>query len=401
MRFREALLIFVGISLLVFSLSYFFYRLLFKRNLKNWKLNCLMVILSIFGLSLFLPKTIIYVKEKKGVFIETSIHYFGSKKFVSHANARERLILPMAYDTIEATHPSVINFPDEWHGYKYWMGITAYPKGSAVYENPHILKSNDLINWTPDANNPLDEPKSEKFDGKSPLQYNSDTNLIYNKEENRLELFWRYVDDVSGQVYIYRIDSSDGENWSDKIIVYQNERKKGDWLSPAFVKDEKGYQVWYVSRGFKVYHRSSTDGLNWENEKEIPMKYAFDPKMKNWHLDVQKTDLGYETVLSGFKDDGTNNLGLRHVMNLYYSKSEDGEHWDDLEPILFPSGDKHQFDGKGLYKSALMKERDTYYIFYSGIGFDDTRGVGLSYGKDIHHLKGLNYSDTSDLLDIK
>lgn len=397
MRFREALIVFLGISIFIFGLSYFVYRYFFKKNLKDKKINITMLIISAIGLTMFLPQTITFVKEKKGIINNANVQYISAKKVVSYANARERLILPTAYDTIENTHPSVISFPEKWNGYKYWMGITSYPKGDATYENPHIFKSNDLIQWVPDDNNPLDEPKSEKFNGKIPLQYDSDTNLIYNKEKNQLELFWRYVDDVSGEVIIYRIDSPDGKNWSDKQIIHQQDRKKGDWISPAFVKDENGYQVWYVANGFRIWHRTSKDGLKWSQANEVKMRYSHSSIMKHWHLDVQKTDLGYETVVSGFESDGKIELSQRHVMNVYYSKSADGNTWDPLTPIIFPSKDKHQFDGKGLYKSALLKEKDQYYIFYSGIGFDDTRGIGLSYGKDIFNLRGLDYSDTSDL----
>ncbi|MFW7433114.1 hypothetical protein [Vagococcus carniphilus] len=401
MRFREALIIFVGISLMVFGISYFIYRYIFKKDLKNWKLNVFMIVVTLSGTGLFLPQTINYVMEKKGIIKNENVEYVSGKKVVSHANARERLVLPTAYDTIENTHPSVISFPEKWNGYKYWMAITAYPQGKAVYENPHIFKSNDLLEWIPDEQNPLDEPKSEKFNGEVPLQYDSDTNIIYNKEENRLEMFWRYVDDIKGDVIVYRMTTKDGVTWTDKEVAYKAKRDKGDWLSPAFYKDENGYQVWYVANGYRIWHRTSKDGFKWSAPTEVKMKYSNADNMKHWHLDVQKTDLGFETVVSGYEDDGTNNLSLRHVMNLYYSKSKDGKTWDDLEPIIFPSKDKHQFDGKGLYKSALLKENGKYYVFYSGIGFDETRGIGLSYGKDIHNLKGLNYSDTSDLLKDK
>ncbi|MFW3577211.1 hypothetical protein ACN9KL_02010 [Vagococcus fluvialis] len=401
MRFREALILFIGISIMVFGLSYFVYRYFFKKDLKDKKMNIFMLIVAAVGMTMFLPQTITFIKEKKGIINNANVQYVSAKKVVSYANSRERLVLPTAYDTIENTHPSVISFPEKWNGYKYWMGITAYPKGDATYENPHVFKSNDLIEWIPDESNPLDEPKSEKFNGKTPLQYDSDTNIIYNKEEDRIELFWRFVDDISGDVIIYRIDTKDGKNWSEKQIIHQANRQKGDWISPAFIKDENGYQVWYVANGFKIWHRSSQDGINWSKENEVKMAYATSDNMKHWHLDVQKTDLGYETVVSGFESKEKIELSQRHVMNVYYSKSADGVTWDKLTPIIFPSKDKHQFDGKGLYKSALLKENGQYYVFYSGIGFDDTRGIGLSYGKDPLNLKGLNYSDTSDLLTTK
>lgn len=59
-------------------------------------------------------------------------------------------------------------------------------------------------------------------------------------------------------------------------------------ISPAFIKDENGYQVWYVANGFKIWHRSSQDGINWSKENEVKMAYATSDNMKHWHLDVQK-----------------------------------------------------------------------------------------------------------------
>lgn len=402
MRFREALLLFAGVCIMAFGISYFIYRYIFKKDLKNWKLNILMVVVTTAGVGLFLPYSITYIKEKRGIVDEVNIQYVSGKKVKSYANAKERLILPTAYDSIENTHPSVISFPEKWNGYKYWMGVTSYPKGVATYENPHIFKSNDLIEWVPDEKNPLDEPKSSKFNGQIPLQYDSDTNLIYNKEENRIELFWRFVDDVNNEVVIYRMDSTDGKTWSDKQIIHKDNRKTNDWVSPAFVKDKNGYQVWYVANGYRIWHRTSPDGKKWSQPTEIKMGYSNADHMKHWHLDVQKTNLGYEAVVSGFKGDSKDSAELlteRHKMNVYYGKSKDGKNWDKLTPIIFPSGDKHRYDGKGLYKSALLKANGQYYVFYSGIGFDDTRGIGLAYGKDIFNLKGLSYSNTTDLLD--
>ncbi len=169
MRFREALILFIGISIMVFGLSYFVYRYFFKKDLKDKKMNIFMLIVAAVGMTMFLPQTITFIKEKKGIINNANVQYVSAKKVVSYANSRERLVLPTAYDTIENTHPSVISFPEKWNGYKYWMGITAYPKGDATYENPHVFKSNDLIEWIPDESNPLDEPKSEKFNGKTPL----------------------------------------------------------------------------------------------------------------------------------------------------------------------------------------------------------------------------------------
>lgn len=393
LRFRTVLIGVLGICLAVFALSYFIYRYLFKKELKNKKLNIFMLILVVIGGVLVYNPAKQYIQIKKGTINHSNVVTYNGRKIKTEANATERLTLPSTYGSIEATHPSVVALDKPLHGYKYWMAVTPYPKGKAIYENPHVFKSNDLVSWIPNEANPLDEPKSEKFnDNNTPMQYDSDTHILYNKEANRLEVFWRYVDDINKKSIIYKRTSTDGKTWTPKEIVFDGTKPGEDWISPVFIKDEDGYKVWYVAHGYKIWTRDSLDGKKWSNPVEVHVPYEED-NMHHWHLDVQKTDLGYEMIVVGFKSNGEYKLSDRHVMNLYYSKSSDNKKWDTLEPIIFPSGKRVGFDGKGLYRSAMLKEGNNYHIFYSGIGYDDTRGIGVSTGTDIHHLKGLNLSD--------
>ncbi|MGX6994078.1 hypothetical protein CBF34_10620 [Vagococcus penaei] len=397
MRYREVLIGIIGVGLIVFALSYFIYKWFFKKKKQTGMIiNIAMIILLFVGGGMFYLPAKEFVLLKKNIVKKNQVIVINNKKVTNQANAQERLLLTTAYDTIENTHPSVVAFPNEWNGYKYWMAITAYPKGDATYENPHIFKSNDMVTWIPDTNNPLDQPKSEKFTKSgSPLQYDSDTHLIFNTEKNQLEMFWRYVDDVNDRVTIFRRDSTDGKTWSNKQVVYHAPRKEADWVSPAFIKDADGYKVWYVADGYRIWYRESQDGFNWSEPIEIKVPYE-EKNMKHWHLDVQKTDEGYEMIVVGFKSNGSNSPSERHTMSLYHSVSKDNKNWSTLTPIIYPSQDKKQWDGKGLYRSAFIKENGTYYVFYSGIGFDRTRGVGLSYGADINQLKGINYSNLSE-----
>lgn len=393
LRFRTVLLGIVGIGLLVFAISYFVYRFIFKKDFKNMKINILMILLAVIGGTLFYSPAKQYIQLKKGTINHSNVVTYNGQKIRTEANATERLTLPSVYGSIEATHPSVVALDKPLDGYKYWMAVTPYPKGKAIYENPHVFKSNDLVSWIPNEANPLDEPKSEKFnDNNTPMQYDSDTHIIYNKKKNQLEVFWRYVDDINKKSIIYKRTSVDGKNWTPKEIVFDGTKPGEDWISPVFIKDDKGYKVWYVAHGYKIWTRDSQDGKKWSNAIEVKVPYE-EKNMHHWHLDVQKTDLGYEMVVVGFKSNGEYKLSDRHVMNVYYSKSEDNKKWDTLKPIIFPSGKRVGFDGKGLYRSAMLKEGKDYYIFYSGIGYDDTRGVGVSTGTDINHLKGLNLSD--------
>ncbi|APB31291.1 hypothetical protein [Vagococcus teuberi] len=183
LRFRTVLLGIVGIGLLVFALSYFVYRFIFKKDLKNMKINILMILLAVIGGTLFYSPAKQYIQLKKGTIDHSNVVTYNGQKIRTEANATERLTLPSVYGSIEATHPSVVALDKPLDGYKYWMAVTPYPKGKAIYENPHVFKSNDLVSWIPNEANPLDEPKSEKFnDNNTPMQYDSDTHIIYNKK---------------------------------------------------------------------------------------------------------------------------------------------------------------------------------------------------------------------------
>ena len=78
---------------------------------------------------------------------------------LDNKSTRYRLNIISSYGDKEAYHPKVIAFKEKWNGYKYWMSFTPYPKGKSAKENPHIVASNDLINWEvpKGLKNPLDE----------------------------------------------------------------------------------------------------------------------------------------------------------------------------------------------------------------------------------------------------
>lgn len=401
LRLRMLLIGIVAVALMVFVVTLLFSRLISTKVYKKWWVKTVLFFLFILGLSGFFLVGKSYYESKYRPNERVNTVVIEGKEIKTKANAQIPLILQTAYDTIENTHPSVVNFSEKWEGYKYWMAVTAYPKGDASKENPHLFGSNDLINWTPPkgVTNPLDEVNSVENDEKgNPRQYNSDNHLLFDKELNQLELFWRYVDDISGKVFIYQSVSKDGKTWSEKKVAAELNRSKGeDWLSPAFVKEKGIYQVWYVAYDHNIYHRTSKDGKTWSKQDKVAISYE-QSGMNNWHLDVQKIEDHYEMLVVGFKqkEEGKQTTSDRHTMNLYYSKSDkNNKHWETLKPIIYPSQKPEQWDGKGLYRSSLIKEKDTYYIFYSGIGMNQTRAVGLSYGKDIFNLEGLNYFDTS------
>ena len=43
---------------------------------------------------------------------------------------------------------SAIDMGKEWNGYRFWLSYTPYPSGNDYYENPQIVGTNDLINYS-------------------------------------------------------------------------------------------------------------------------------------------------------------------------------------------------------------------------------------------------------------
>jgi hypothetical protein len=280
----------------------------------------------------------------------------------------------------EVTHPKVISFNKKWNGYKYWIAYTPYPKGNQAQENPHIMVSNDLVNWQVKKGfeNPLDEPEDKDYQ----KVYNSDTHLVYNSDTDRLECYWRYVNDKENKVIIYKRTTRNGINWTEKEIVLENERNKVDYLSPAIIYENRKYMFWYVDRDKTVkYMEYDLNTKEWTTPRIIDIKYS-DEKLKSWHLDVIKTKDSYEMIIVAFSD-----WNKRSKMNLYYSKSEDNINYTEAKEILKAA------NNGGIYRSSILYINNTYYIFYSEITKKYKRGVGIVYGTDIDNLNGLRIKD--------
>ena len=180
------------------------------------------------------------VNKTKKIILAIFLLYFGTWLIVNvHIGTIEQnngLTLETAYGDDQAYHPKLLCFEDGWNGYKYWMSYTPYPYHNAIFENPSIAVSNDLVNWSvPNGmTSPLLDDLSENGDEN---RYNSDSNILYNIDTDSIECWWRYVDDVDNKMYIYRTITNDGINWSEKEVCIQSDnRKELDYVSPAVMK---------------------------------------------------------------------------------------------------------------------------------------------------------------------
>lgn len=291
------------------------------------------------------------------------------------------LITPDGDD--QAYHPSVVSFESGWNGYKYWIAFTPYPNADATKENPTINASNDMVNWiVPEGIvNPVDKP--EEADAN---HYNSDTHLIYNPQENRLELFWRYVANTPsgnyGSVTIFRSVSYDGVNWLPKTVFLLSEKRDQlDFISPTIIFENGMYRIWYVDNDKRVYYTEVTDDAMSE---PTVCAVSYEEDLKSWHIDVMYNSekAVYEMVVCAFKQ-----WSERHTMSLYYARSADGINWTVSKEILKPSTVKEAWDSQGIYRAALLYENGNYFLFYSAHSrAKNDVGVGVLTGKDIYNL---------------
>lgn len=123
-------------------------------------------------------------------------------------------------------HPSVVDVPTRWMGWRYWMACTPYPNNDSQYENPSILVSQDGELWEAPAGltNPV-VPKPASG-------YNADTELVLSPDGSRLYLLYR--ERVAGAANAVKcLESTDGVTWSAPRTIVSGAYGSQDYASPS------------------------------------------------------------------------------------------------------------------------------------------------------------------------
>lgn len=305
------------------------------------------------------------------------------KQQTNIANTTEKLNIVNYLGNNQNIHPKVLYFENGWNGYKYWMGYTPYPYNNTDAENPCIAVSNNMMDWTIPVGltNPLDPTP--------PIGYNSDTHLVYRDDTDTLEIWWRQYVDSSNRI-IYRRTTKDGVNWTDKEAVFENLSYTEDMLSPSIIFEEGRYKMWYsVSGGGSDIFYIETVGdtiSDWSGGIGFSGT-RFDVGLREenlylWHLDVIRTDLGYEYILNcRDQDDPDRTLSLYHVM-------ESNGEFTKPKPIMKPNYNINAIDSRQLYRSTAVKVDGLYYLFYTGMAQSGINSIGLSVGDRLTNLVG-------------
>ena len=299
----------------------------------------------------------------------------GSSRFLS---------VPTPYDdgtnwkgkTHQATHPSIVQFDEKWHDYKYWMAFTPYPYENDQTENPCIVASNDGINWEVPAgvSNPLvPTPK------KGLHSYNSDVHLFYNRSTSRLELWYREfvkITKATSRETLYRITSSDGKDWTDPEAMTVASGDKLQLISPSVIFEDGRYKMW-IMRDWYVLYSESPNGKNWGPFSAVT---AHGKAVHSWHPDVMKVDGVYYLL----------NLNRKNRADvggeLSYSTSADGIHFTAEKHLLSNTGEKTDPDGYRIYRSSMILEPDGVRLYYGQTSFDNQWTLGSTTGRSLEAL---------------
>ena len=196
-----------------------------------------------------------------------------------NANARSPIFIKTYEGYNQPMHPDILHLPEGFHGFKYWLAYTPYPFMMDKFENPCIAASNDSISWvTPTGvKNPIAPPPVDSRIG----GHFSDTDIIY--DNGKLVTFFVYNKrGVMGPSKFYRSVSQDGVKWSAPDLVYTCKDPFSGY-SPAFIKEDNSYKMWYISEGNRMSYSTSTDCKNWAAPQKCNINID---GWSLWHLDV-------------------------------------------------------------------------------------------------------------------
>jgi hypothetical protein len=299
----------------------------------------------------------------------------GPDAVETFADAPSPLVIPTYDGSGQAVEPSVIHFPDGWHGHHYWMAVSPYPFGHAALENPSILVSEDGLLWSvPEGlTNPLVLPTQGTL---------SDATLVYDDTSDQLWVYYNTdvrVDGLDIQS-LDRLASSNGIQWSAPVRILDGDSYPIQ--SPSIVKVGSTFSMWTVAAGVQgcnttsavVSLRTSADGLDWTAPVPVDMTL---PGHVIWHLNVA---VGPGTghllsALAAFPD------GAACSATSLFLAEWDGQTWKAYPtPLLAPG---QGWDSQEIYRSSLLYEPDTNLlrIWYSARDDSDNEWhVGYTQG---------------------
>ena len=281
----------------------------------------------------------------------------------------------------QAVHPDVVEFDSEWHGSKYWLTMTPYPQSDQKFENPSILVSDNGVDVAvPETlKNPVIAPPKNSRD------YNSDPELLYEAQTDRLVLFYRFVDKKTNTIRLSV--SRDGSTWTAMRSPFWE--RSHNAVSPTIAPgDGQSARMWYVVAGksgcetksTRVVSRVATDptGRIVDTKWSEPVVTDLEiPGYTIWHIKSRwiAAKQEYWMVISAFPKNGDG----CHTDDLFFAKSADGLHWTIYsEPIV--RHEDREWTASAVYRSSFLYDANTdvLSLWISARGSDGAWHLGFA-----------------------
>ncbi len=280
----------------------------------------------------------------------------------------------------QAVHPDIVAFDSDWHGARYWMTMTPYPKSNQTLENPSILKSDDGISLTVPTGlrNPVIAAPPHSKD------YNSDPELVYEPQTDRLVMFYRLVDRNANTLHLST--SADGVKWTAMKAPFWE--RSHQVISPTVAPRRDGAaRMWYVNAGkagceaksTRVMMRTGAD----QSGKIVDTKWlgpiATDlsiPGYEIWHIKARwiPEKAEYLMLISAYPD----KVGC-HTDDLFLAHSADGVHWTVYPEPLIRHEDR-DWTAAAVYRSSFLydAQSDQLSLWISARGSDGAWRMGYA-----------------------
>jgi hypothetical protein len=278
-------------------------------------------------------------------------------------------------------HPDVVAFDGAWHGARYWLTMTPYAKSDQTLENPSILTSDDGVSVAVPSGlkNPVIRAPWRAKD------YNSDPELLYDRRNDQLVLFYRLV--ANGRNTIQVSTSRDGLSWTPHHVTLWEASHRA--VSPTIApRDGAAARMWYVNAGrsgcsahsTSVVTRSATDatgqfvGTRWGAAVTTNLSI---PGYVIWHVKARwvASKSEYWMVISAFPAHGNG----CHTDDLFFARSADGVHWTTYSEPIVRHGDR-EWTAAAVYRSTFLYDAasDELRLWISARDADGTWRLGTA-----------------------
>ena len=214
--------------------------------------------------------------------------------------------------------------------------------------------------------------------------YFSDTQLVYNEVNNRIECYYRLSEEkhsnsIEKGVWIFRRSSVDGVNWSGREIVVSPWQITPEitglpCISPAIIRHNDTYLMWYVvnnDSNLSIKYSVSKDGKCWENGKDCCLSGV---NIEPWHIDCKYIDGKYYMLIYDF------------TQRITLWNSIDGLNFKYENTVLLPSHKLGSFYKSTLYRSCIIQDDSGIKVYFSS-GNEREVHIGLMIGNSFEKLE--------------